>query len=337
MTDNSLCLLCDEEPFFPIQDSPPTSAAAAASSSSSLSAPIISSEDRDSFLTDLLLREHLYAPCRGYHDKLQESSYLPVARTRALRYIILVCRRLNLAIGTAFKAANYLDRFISMNCTVKWEDWMMELLSIACLSIASKMDEVSVPSLHDLQMEDLDRSFQGITIQQMELTVLKMLDWRLACITPYTYVEVFTWGLDHGRTLSITCVIELLLSALLDCRFLVYNPSNLAASALKAVAGSEAGFSLLVQNVISEVNECEKMMREICREGALTNRNDVLPQCCSDSVLSWQTIHDAVGFSSKLHCLTSDDVSEANPLWKKKRKKQVREDYHSAFKIPIHK
>ncbi|RWV86929.1 hypothetical protein BHE74_00020512 [Ensete ventricosum] len=74
------------------------------------------------------------------------------------------------------------------------ESWMAELLSVACLSIASKMDEVSIPSLYDPQV--------ATAIQEMELTVLERLDWRLACITPFSYVEVLTWGFEHARTHS---------------------------------------------------------------------------------------------------------------------------------------
>jgi cyclin D7 len=36
-----------------------------------------------------------------------------------------------------------------------WEEaWMVELVSVACLSIACKLDEVNIPSLHDLQVRD---------------------------------------------------------------------------------------------------------------------------------------------------------------------------------------
>jgi hypothetical protein len=34
---------------------------------------------------------------------------------------------------------------------------MVELLSVACLSVACKLDEVSIPSLHDLQVRACTR------------------------------------------------------------------------------------------------------------------------------------------------------------------------------------
>ncbi|KAG6535218.1 hypothetical protein ZIOFF_000183 [Zingiber officinale] len=266
MENSSICLLCDEEPFLGSPIPSPRLFGPQISSSSALSRssqPVADDGvELEKFLFDLLQREHIYSPSRGYHERLHQTSHLPLARTRAIQYIISVCSRLNLGAGTTFNAVNYLDRFISMNSTVvielksfcfpsvplesnldfgeavqKWEDWMMELLSIACLSIASKMDEVSVPSLLDLQMEDLDHSFESITIQQMELTVLRKLDWRLSSITPYSYVEALTWGSDRVRTR----VVELLVGALSDSRFLQFNASNVAASALKAVGEGEGG------------------------------------------------------------------------------------------------
>ncbi|XP_074580821.1 cyclin-D2-1-like [Curcuma longa] len=299
-TCSILSLLCDEEPFFgtPIA-SPQTSPQISSSALSISPSPqIVSRSETESFLLDLLEREHIYAPCRGYRERLHQTSDLPLARNRAIRYIISVCRRLNLGVVTAFNAVNYLDRFISMNSSVKWEEWMMELLSIACLSIASKMDEVSVPPLHDLQMEDLARSFEPTTIQQMELTVLKRLDWRLASVTPYTYFEAITWGWQLHRA----CAVELLVAALLDGRFLGFKASSVAVSALQTVEGGGATFAALALSVeahakvgrqVNEVAECQRMMRDLFRrtpfrrEKTTTNVNIFL--LSSKSAISMQT------------------------------------------------
>jgi cyclin D7, plant len=63
---------------------------------------------------------------------------------------------LGLAAATGFNAVNYLDRFLSINCHIhRWEAWMVELVSLACLSIACKLDEVNIPSIHHLQVRDV--------------------------------------------------------------------------------------------------------------------------------------------------------------------------------------
>lgn len=41
----------------------------------------------------------------------------------------------------------------------------------------------------------MEHLFQPSTIQRMELMILQALDWRLACTTAYSYVEMFTRAL----------------------------------------------------------------------------------------------------------------------------------------------
>ncbi|KAG6475058.1 hypothetical protein ZIOFF_064275 [Zingiber officinale] len=323
MGDSILCLLCDEEPFFgtPIA-SPQTSPQLASSAlSKSPSPPIVSRAETESFFLDLLEREHIYAPCRGYRERLHQTSDLPLARTRAIRYVMSV-RRLNLGVGTAFNAVNYLDRFISMNSSVKWEEWMTELLSIACLSIASKMDEVSVPPLHDLQMDDLARSFEPTTIQQMELTVLKRLDWRLACVTPYTYLEAVAWDSQLHRA----CAVELLVAALLDARFIGFNASSVAVSALKAVEGGGAAALALLLSIeadtkvgrqVNEVAECQRMMRDL-ETTTTTDVNIFLHS--PKAAISMQTAPE----SSALRISAAPELQ--GPVLKKQKREEIDDD-----------
>lgn len=215
---SGLELLCDEEPFLLTPAPSPVPAQRGQHlcfpEPPPLSHSNITDEERSQAFQDYILRERQYAPSVGYAKHLHRFTHLSTARTKAIRYIILVCdhihiltvgvsshvalllllspvlsyflrlqvcSRLGLAAGTAFNAANYLDRFLSMiNCRMvrrmsyqtnslpsnfilpidvhnsygmqKWEVWMTELLSVACLSIASKLDEVNIPSLHHLQV-----------------------------------------------------------------------------------------------------------------------------------------------------------------------------------------
>lgn len=70
-------------------------------------------------------------------------------------------------------------------------------------------------------MEDLDHSFQPITIQRMELVLLRALGWRLSSTTAYSYVELLTMKIDFLKSYSclqkdlVACrVTELLLGAM---------------------------------------------------------------------------------------------------------------------------
>ncbi|KAJ0088852.1 hypothetical protein Patl1_31830 [Pistacia atlantica] len=161
----------------------------------------------------------------------KELSYIPetwIFRSRS---------RLNLCYGTVFNAANHLDRFISMNQCHGWKCWMIELLSVACLSVASKFTETSAPLLQEIQLEDLEHWFESSTIRRMELTLLQTLGWHLGCVTPYSYVELLLSNVDslesHLHNQLTTRFTQLLLGAMLDFKLLEFRPSLIAVSALR--------------------------------------------------------------------------------------------------------
>ncbi|XP_021289916.1 putative cyclin-D7-1 [Herrania umbratica] len=192
-------------------------------------------EDSEQAFVVCLEKEFSYMPEPGYLDHLQ-SNNLVFARFRAVQWLIKTCTRLNLSVGTVFNSTNYLDRFLSVVQCHGWEHWMVELLSVACLSIASKFNETSLPSLDELQMEDLDHSFQSSTIQQMELKLLQALKWRLGSTTVYSYIELITSNIIclkcNLQKELINQVTKTLLRAELDIRLLRYPPSVVAISAL---------------------------------------------------------------------------------------------------------
>ncbi|XP_078171491.1 uncharacterized protein LOC144565575 [Carex rostrata] len=55
--------------------------------------------------------------------------------------------------SSVYLSVNYLDRFLSVYEIPEGNAWMIQLLSIACLFLASKMEETLVPLLLDLQMQ----------------------------------------------------------------------------------------------------------------------------------------------------------------------------------------
>ncbi|KAF8402953.1 hypothetical protein HHK36_011046 [Tetracentron sinense] len=231
--------------------------------------------DCEHALTVCLQKEISYMLEPGYVECLRSSELL-AARFRTIRWFIKSRRRLNLSLGIVFDAANYFDRFISMNHCHQWKGWMIELLSVACLSIAVKLSEISIPLLQEFQMEDLQYSFQPSTIQRMELTLLKALGWRLACITAYSYVELLTYHLNslqpHLNEAIISRATELLLGAISDSKFLAFRQCTLAVSALRCSleellpSKSDthiAYFACLIpQDQKDDLVKCHKIMEE---------------------------------------------------------------------------
>jgi cyclin D7 len=56
-----------------------------------------------------------------------------------------------------------------------------------------------------MQMEEvMSNSFLPATIQDMELTLLKALQWRLACVTPYSFLQLLLPLLTPHTTTTTT-------------------------------------------------------------------------------------------------------------------------------------
>ncbi|CAJ1949431.1 unnamed protein product [Sphenostylis stenocarpa] len=162
------------------------------------------------------------------------SNNLFVPRCKVIQWLIKCGSHFNLSFGTVFLAVNYLDRFVSICQCNAWKYWMFELLSIACLSIAIKFNEISALSLHEIQVEGLDYSFQSNVILKMELILLKALGWHLNSVTSFAFVEMLDVDFleSHLYEKLISSVTELLLQATLDQKMLEFRPSIVGISAL---------------------------------------------------------------------------------------------------------
>ncbi|RYR09788.1 cyclin-D1-1 isoform X2 [Arachis ipaensis] len=154
----------------------------------------------------------------------------------------------------------YLSRFQSHSLdasareeSVAWilkqtNGWPLQLLSIACLSLAAKMEEPLVPSLLDLQVEGAKYIFEPRTIQRMELLVLGVLDWRLRSVTPFSFLGFFACKLDSTGTFTrflISRATQIILSNIQEASFLAYWPSCIAATAILCAANEIPNWSLV--------------------------------------------------------------------------------------------
>ncbi|PQQ11146.1 hypothetical protein Pyn_16812 [Prunus yedoensis var. nudiflora] len=239
-------------------------------------------EDFEQALAICLGKEMSYMPGPNYAEKLC-SNNLIIARFKSIHWFIKCRSRLNLSLGTVFYAANYLDRFISMNHCNGWEYWMVELLSVACLSVATKFNDTCTPTLLEIQMEDVDHLFEPSTIQRMEMMLLKALGWRLASTTSYSYLELLTRIMDSLKPQLhqefIARVNKLLLGAISDSKLLGFRPSVIAMSALRcsldklqtSTATSDACYtcltSLLDHDRKADLVKCHKIMEEQSVDG----------------------------------------------------------------------
>ncbi|MCO5569688.1 hypothetical protein L7F22_028481 [Adiantum nelumboides] len=186
----------------------------------------------------LIKREIFHAPCSDYAEKYETKLLDAGSRQKAISWLFKVRTFYNFGPLTAALSVNYLDRFLSRCQIPMGKAWMLQLLSVACLSLAAKMEEVEVPLLLELQVAP-DCLFESQTIQRMELLLLSTLEWRVSSVTPFSYVDYFLCKCSlfgsTGRVMVLR-TSELILCAMEDLRFLSFQSSCVAAAAFLCAA-----------------------------------------------------------------------------------------------------
>ncbi|KAF6150275.1 hypothetical protein GIB67_033974 [Kingdonia uniflora] len=235
-------------------------------------------EECANVLRDCLEKEGSYMPKPRFGFRVGSSDLL-FMRIKAVHWFIKCRSRLNLDIQTVFDAVNYLDRYVSRNEIKGMKGKTIELVSIACLNISAKFTEVDIPKLHELQLEDLDYTFESRDIKRMELEVLKALGWRLRCVTPCSYVELL---IRHLETLkpNLHCTLECFrlkdtdqeILNFTEPKFIDFRPCVVAVSALRfgleeiipSISNAHVSdiINLIPQDQMDDTDACFEIMEE---------------------------------------------------------------------------
>ncbi|XP_052184310.1 cyclin-D1-1-like [Diospyros lotus] len=228
-------------------------------SSSNLESPAVADEWIAGFIED----ERNYVPGVDYVERFHSQPLDASAREQSVAWILKVQAYYGFQPLTAYLSVNYLDRFLYSRRLPQTNGWPMQLLSVACLSVAAKMEEPLVPSLLDLQVEGAKFIFEPRTIRRMELLVLSVLDWRLRSITPFSFISYFAYKLDSTGTFSarlISRATQIILSSIQEASLLEYWPSCIAAAAILCAARDIPSFSLV--NPAHAESWCEGLSKE---------------------------------------------------------------------------
>ncbi|KAH6834338.1 hypothetical protein C2S53_012085 [Perilla frutescens var. hirtella] len=191
------------------------------------------------------------------------SSFLFLARKQAVEFIFSISSYHGFSASATILAVNFLDRFMFdyANNFDKDKPWLMQLVAVASLSLAAKVEETHVPLLVDLQVEDAKYLFEAKTIQRMELLILSALKWRMNSVTPLSFIDhiVRRLGLkSHVIHLEFLRSCEnLILSVISDSRLLGYFPSVLATATMLHVVHQDECCANLI--------ECENTMLDVLK------------------------------------------------------------------------
>lgn len=126
-----------------------------------------------------------------------ESDHMPspncLTSTHSFRYeaislILQVQFSYNLDPFVPYLAINYLHRFMSRQEIPQGKPWLLRLVVISCLSLASKMRNTPFSHSH---MKKEGCVLEAQSIQKMELVILGALNWRMRSITPFPFLHFF--------------------------------------------------------------------------------------------------------------------------------------------------
>ncbi|MCL7051624.1 hypothetical protein MKW94_020427 [Papaver nudicaule] len=170
-------------------------------------------------------------------SKLQSDPNLAQARKESIQWMLKVNSYYSFSPLTALLSVNFLDRFLSSNCFHFQNDklWMIQLISVACITLAAKVEETQVPALLDFQVEGTKYVFESRTIQRMELVILSSLHWKMNPVTPLSFLDhvIRRLGLKSNLHWEFMQKCQLLLLSIIsDSRFVWYLPSVLAAATM---------------------------------------------------------------------------------------------------------
>ncbi|XP_039041483.1 cyclin-D4-2-like [Hibiscus syriacus] len=202
----------------------------------------------------MLEKEQQHLPNADYLKRLQSGDLELAARKEAVDFIGKVHSHFGFGPLCEYLSINYLDRFLSAYELPKGKAWTMQLLAVACVSLAAKMEETEVPLLLDLQVGECKYVFEARTIQRMELLVLSTLNWKMQAITPFSYIDYFLYKLNDDKIperSSILRSIQLISSTIKGIDLLESKPSEIAAAVAISVGvvDTEKAMPFLTQYV----------------------------------------------------------------------------------------
>lgn len=188
-------------------------------------------------------KERGHLPKDDYLERLRAGDMDMSVRKEALDWILKAQAHYGFGEVTTCLSMHYFDRFMSLYELPRDRTWAIQLLAVACLSLAAKMEEIKVPLTVDLQVGEPKFLFEGKTIQRMELLVLSTLEWKMRAYTPYTFIDYFLRKMIDDDQQAFESLIEraikLILTTTKGIDFLAFKPSEIAAAVATFVASEK--------------------------------------------------------------------------------------------------
>lgn len=218
-----------------------------------------------------------------------ERHFLPDCLTSTMRavtvsWLVEVACEFQLQQETLFLAVALFDRYLSLSKSIP--RGALQLVAVACVSIACKQEEVRQPSADEFA-EVAANSFKREDLVRTELIIMEELEWRARMPTAYTFSHFYCYGINTC-TAPIICLATYLVElSLLEYSFLSFPYSKVAAAALYVahlLLGQQVSrqqFEGVTTYQLSSLHQCATMLADIhrctCYAGDLENHQPLLP------------------------------------------------------------
>ncbi|KAF6157338.1 hypothetical protein GIB67_004276 [Kingdonia uniflora] len=207
-------------------------------------------------------------------DDDDDDGYYGDATNTSLRGNLVAC--VNATYGlqplTACLSVSYLDRYLASQVVPEDKGWVLQLVCVACFSLAAKLEESRPPTFRQLkgECEELIPDFNLESIYDAEIHVLSALDWRMRSVTPFTFIDFFAKKVDSTGTATeflISRATNLILTTIKEISILDYWPSSMAAGAILIAAREVPKLSPIgPENALIWCHGLNKDRIEICYE-----------------------------------------------------------------------
>ncbi|XP_034039516.1 G1/S-specific cyclin-E1 [Thalassophryne amazonica] len=226
--------------------------------------PVLCWASKDVVWSNMLAKDKTYT--RDIHMMDKHPHLQPKMRAVLLDWLMEVSEVYKLHRETYHLAQDYFDRFMATQRNVFKST--LQLIGIACLFIAAKVEEMYPPKIYQFAYVT-DEACTEDEILSMEIIIMKELKWSLSPQTPISWLNVYMQVAYLKETEELLIpgypqetfiqIAELLDFCMLDVRCLEFSNGVLAASALFHFSSLE-----VVENVSAlkrvEVEECVRWM-----------------------------------------------------------------------------
>ncbi|GKV23497.1 hypothetical protein SLEP1_g33212 [Rubroshorea leprosula] len=300
----------------------------------------VPSEER---VREMVEREIEHLPRDDYLKRLRGGDLDLRVRREALDWIWKACGHYHFEPLSVCLSVNYLDRFLSLYELPKGKTWTGQLLAVACLSVAAKMEETKVPLSVDLQVGESKFFFEAKTIQRMELLLLSTLRWKMHAFTPCSFIDYFLSKIGddhHPSPTSISRSVQLILSTMKGIDFLEFRPSEIAAGVAISVSGTmqavdiDKAISSFVRVEKERVLKCVELMKDLSLISGSVSANNVGSTSASCVPQSPNGVLDATCLSYKSDDITVGSCANSSHCNQdsKRRKQDNKPPSHVEFK-----